>query len=129
MIKTCLIVDDDQDDQEIFLMTVAKINKDIKCFTSNNGIEALILLQSKQFIPDYIFLDVNMPKMNGIECLKAIKNLPHLNSSKVFMYSTALESTTLKQSKELGALDFIIKPASLSALKETLSAVLEKYSK
>jgi response regulator of citrate/malate metabolism len=129
MIKTCLIVDDDQDDQEIFLMTVAKINKDIKCFTSNNGIEALILLQSKQFIPDYIFLDVNMPKMSGIECLKAIKNLPHLNSSKVFMYSTALESTTLKQSKELGALDFIIKPASLSALKETLSAVLEKYSK
>jgi CheY-like chemotaxis protein len=71
----CLLVDDDLDDQEIFLMTLEKINKNIKCLTANNGVEALSLLTQNSFVPDYIFLDVNMPKMNGIECLRSIKNI------------------------------------------------------
>ncbi|MBV9962729.1 MAG: response regulator [Parafilimonas sp.] len=120
----CLLVDDDLDDQEVFLMTLEKINKDIKCLTANNGVEALSLLSHNSFVPDYIFLDVNMPKMNGIECLKNIKDLSHLNDCKIFMYSTTSETSVLEKSKSLGATDFIVKPASPATLKATLSVIL-----
>jgi CheY-like chemotaxis protein len=121
----CLLVDDDLDDQEVFLMTLEKIDKNIKCLTANNGVEALSLLKSQHsFVPDYIFLDVNMPKMNGIECLRNIKDLTYLNNCKVFMYSTTSETSVLEKSKKLGATDFIVKPASPAILKETLSEIL-----
>ena len=122
----CLLVDDDLDDQEVFLMTLEKINKNIKCLTANNGVEALSLLSAQNsFVPDYIFLDVNMPKMNGIECLKNIKDLSHLNDCKIFMYSTTSETSVLEKSKKLGATDFIVKPASPATLKATLSVILD----
>jgi len=118
-------VDDDLDDQEVFLMTLEKINKNIKCLTANNGVEALSLLTAQNlFVPDYIFLDVNMPKMNGIECLKNIKDLAHLNNCKIYMYSTTSEASVLEKSKKLGATDFIVKPASPAVLKQTLSVIL-----
>ena len=122
----CLLVDDDLDDQEVFLMTLEKINKNIKCLTANNGAEALSLLTTQtSFVPDYIFLDVNMPKMNGIECLKNIKDLSHLSDCKVFMYSTTSETSVLEKSKKLGATDFIVKPPSVATLKQTLSKILD----
>jgi len=121
----CLLVDDDLDDQEIFLMTLEKINKNIKCLTANNGVEALSLLTQNSFVPDYIFLDVNMPKMNGIECLRNIKHLELLNNCKIFMYSTTSKTSVLEKSKKLGATDFIVKPASPALLKETLSNILK----
>ncbi len=121
----CLLIDDDLDDQEVFLMTLEKINKNIKCLTANNGVEALsILTAQNSFVPDYIFLDVNMPKMNGIECLKNIKDLTHLSKCKIFMYSTTSEASVLEKSKKLGATDFIVKPASPAVLKETLAVIL-----
>ena len=101
IIMQCLLVDDDLDDQEVFLMTLEKINKNIKCLIANNGAEALLLLTTQNsFVPDYIFLDVNMPKMNGIECLKNIKSLTHLNNCKIFMYSTTSETSVLETSKK-----------------------------
>ena len=122
----CLLVDDDLDDQEVFLMTLEKINKNIRCLTANNGVEALSLLSAENsFVPDYIFLDVNMPKMNGIECLKNIKDLSHLNDCKIFMYSTTSETSVLEKSKKLGATDFIVKPSSPATLKTTLSIILD----
>jgi len=120
----CLLIDDDLDDQEVFLMILQKININIQCLTANNGVEALLMLSKEMFVPEYIFLDVNMPKMNGIECLKNIKGLEHLRNSKIFMYSTTSESSVVEKSKELGAADFIVKPASPAALKDILSGIL-----
>ncbi len=121
----CLLIDDDQDDQEVFMMILEKINRDINCLTANDGVEAISLLTSRQgFIPDYIFLDVNMPRMNGIECLQNIRTLDHLKNCKIFMYSTTSETSVVEQTKKLGVADFIVKPASPVALKETLAAIL-----
>jgi response regulator of citrate/malate metabolism len=124
----CLIIDDDADDQEIFIMTMEKVNTDVQCYTSDNGVEALHMLETKALIPDYIFLDVNMPKMNGIACLKQIKNLPHLKRTKVFMYSTTSEGSTVEESTKLGATDFIIKPASTTVLKQVLTNLLQQHT-
>jgi CheY-like chemotaxis protein len=128
-IKHCLIIDDDPDDQEIFLMCLITISNNFNCLTANDGIEAITMLKSnEEYIPDYIFLDVNMPKMNGIECLKHIKEIDHLKNTKIFMYSTTSESNVVKESKDLGADDFIIKPSKTSHLKEKLSEILNIVS-
>lgn len=127
--KECLIIDDDVDDQEIFLMCMKKVNKNIHCSTANDGVEAVaMLLSNNDYKPDYIFIDVNMPKMNGIDCLRMIKNIRRLKYSKIFMYSTTSDRGTLVQSKQLGADDFIIKPSSTVELKDKLSKVLHIVS-
>jgi CheY-like chemotaxis protein len=120
----CLIIDDDPDDQEIFLMCVGKVNSEVNCLTMDNGVDAIsMLMANKTYIPDYIFIDVNMPKMNGIDCLRAIKNMQWLKGAKIFMYSTTSEGSVLTQSKELGATDFIIKPSKTAELREKLSKI------
>ncbi len=125
----CLIIDDDLDDQEIFLMCLKKVNREVSCLTMADGVEAVAALTSNEhYIPDYIFIDVNMPKMNGIECLRILKNMPRLQYSKFFMYSTTSEGSALSESKKLGADDFIVKPARTAELKEKLSTIFRLVS-
>jgi DNA-binding response OmpR family regulator len=119
--KTCLIIDDDPDDQEIFLMCVRKLDLNIDCKTSDNGVEGIsMLMDNQEFIPDYIFLDVNMPKMNGIECLQEIRKIERLKNTRIFMYSTTTENKMVMKSIEYGADDFIIKPTKTAELREKL---------
>jgi response regulator of citrate/malate metabolism len=124
-----MIIDDDEDDQEIFLMCVKKISDHIECLIADNGVDAISMLDSNEgYIPDYIFIDMNMPKMNGIQCLKNIKTIERLKNSQIFMYSTTFETTIVKESKELGATDFMIKPARTADLKEKLSNIFSIVS-
>jgi response regulator RpfG family c-di-GMP phosphodiesterase len=124
--RECLIIDDDPDDQEIFLMCLKKISSDVNCTTANNGIEAVSLLKTNpEYNPHYIFIDVNMPKMNGIDCLKILKNMARLEYTKIFMYSTTSETNTVTKSMELGAEEFIIKPSSIVLLKEKLAKIFD----
>lgn len=120
----CLLVDDDPDDQEIFIMIAKTVNENISFITANDGAEALLLLNDQsKIIPHYIFLDVNMPKINGVECLKKIKTMERLKHCKIFMYSTTSEKSIVTETKRLGATDFIIKPALTSELKIILSTI------
>jgi CheY-like chemotaxis protein len=120
----CFIIDDDLDDQEIFLMCVREINSNIHCLTCNSGVEAISMLESDPgYIPEFIFIDVNMPKMNGNMCLGILKNMERLRHTKFFMYSTTSEPSALNSSRSLGADDFIIKPVKIAELKERLSGI------
>ena len=122
----CLLIDDDQDDQEIFSMALEDINSDIQCVMASNGIAALEKLKAKKpLIPDYIFIDMNMPRMNGMECLQVIQKLDHLKDADVFMYSTSSDETMIEKSKALGAKDFIVKPPGLALLTEKLIQVFK----
>jgi response regulator of citrate/malate metabolism len=128
-VKQCLIIDDDPDDQEIFEMCVKKISNNIKCVALDNGVDAVAMLKSNSdYIPDYIFIDVNMPKMNGIDCLQLLKNIERLQYSKIFMYSTTSELSVVENSKKLGANDFIVKPVKTTELKEKLSKIFDIVS-
>lgn len=122
----CFLIDDDIDDQEIFCMALAHIDPAIQCTIAGDGSQALDMLETMvENIPDYIFIDMNMPKMNGIACLKAIKKMKHI-SSNVYMFSTTSDKQIIDMSVELGALDFIIKPAGLSELITRLRKVLNR---
>ena len=120
-----LLIEDDIDDQEIFCMALEAVDIKVKCSVANNGYDAIERLKAEtSFTPNYIFLDVNMPKMNGVECLKALKQIARLKDTRILMYSTSEESKVVEQCKALGADDFIIKPPSLESLKTILSQVL-----
>jgi len=127
--RKCLIIDDDEDDQEIFMMCLGTVNKNIGCVSAFNGQEAIDMLMSDAgFVPDYIFLDVNMPKMNGIECLRILRHIPNLGNTKIFMYSTTSEKSVLEESIKLGADDYIVKPSKTAELKERLGSIFKIVS-
>ncbi|SFN00086.1 Response regulator receiver domain-containing protein [Chitinophaga sp. YR627] len=121
----CFLIDDDDDDQEIFALALGSIDTDIHCITANDGIEALNKLNiDSDFIPDFIFLDLNMVRMNGRECLTEIRKLPRLNETPVIIYSTSSEEKDITETKLLGATDYIVKPPSISILIKRLEQVL-----
>jgi DNA-binding NtrC family response regulator len=120
-IRHCLLIDDDIDDQEIFKLALTQLDDDIDCLVANNAIEALEWFRAdSSFVPSHIFIDVNMPRMNGIECLREIKKLSHLDSSEVFIYSTTSDPKIVKLTADLGA-RFIVKPSSLESLVSILA--------
>ncbi|MCE3228186.1 MAG: response regulator receiver protein [Bacteroidetes bacterium] len=115
--KICLLVEDDIDDQELFDLCLKKTGKNVICSKCNNGAEALNLLKSDpDYVPDVIFLDVNMPKMNGLECLQKIREMTRFNNTRIFVYSTTSDNMIEKKSKDLGAQGFIAKTTRLEEL-------------
>ena len=124
---TCFLIDDDDDDQEIFTLALSNIDGAINCVTANDGIDALKKLTGDQsFVPDYIFLDLNMVRMNGRECLAEIKKIQRLQKVPVIIYSTSSEPRDISETKQLGASDYIVKPPSMTQLEKRLEQVLRK---
>ena len=119
------IVDDDNDDLEIFTEILSEIDDSIKCISFVNGREALNLLMEEGIIlPDFIFVDLNMPVMNGFEFLKAIKKHDNLVGLPVIIYTTSSEQKHKDEVKRLGASSFITKPSDLHELKRELDKVI-----
>ena len=112
-----MIVDDDEDDREFFCEALDKIDDAIKCMNVENGEKALAYLQDgQQTMPDYIFLDLNMPKLDGKECLVAIKKIDHLKEVPVIIYSTSNHPLDKEQTLQLGAHGFMHKKTEFESL-------------
>jgi CheY-like chemotaxis protein len=118
-----LNVDDDLEDREFFCEALREIDPSVTCLIAGSGIEALALLQKQIFLPDYIFLDINMPMMDGKQCLKALKSIPEFESIPVIMYSTSTDTREIRECYRLGAEDFLIKPHSYEKLVNDLMSV------
>jgi CheY-like chemotaxis protein len=126
MTNSCLLIDDDSDDHDIFALALKKVDRHINCIMVNDGIEGLQLLKGNSSLtPGYIFLDINMPRMNGIECLVELKKLNQLKHTKIIMYSTTEDSNIVKKTHELGAAAFLVKPPSIKALAQALTDIFQ----
>ncbi|HWJ25797.1 MAG TPA: response regulator [Flavisolibacter sp.] len=123
----CVLIDNDEDDQEIFLTAIKEINRHIHCRVADSGKMAIEMLADDQLdIPEFIFIDMNMPLMNGKQCLQEIRKLNHLIDTPVYMYSTAADPHSIEEVKNIAATDFIVKPASFKDLVTLLSGIFEK---
>ncbi len=122
-----MIVDDDADDCEFFCEAVTEINSSNECLMAQDGKDALKTLRSgiKQ-LPDFIFLDLNMPLMNGKSCLKELKNDVKLKNIPVIIYSTSSHPKDIEETHELGATHFLVKPSSFQKLKTEIAFVVNK---
>jgi CheY-like chemotaxis protein len=121
---TILYVDDDADDREFFMDALRSVDKNIVCHTANNGLDALALLESGNPLPDVIFLDINMPLMNGKMCLGEIKANKALAHLPVIMFTTSDSPREIAECRKKGASNFVSKPVSYLTLTETLTAIL-----
>jgi DNA-binding response OmpR family regulator len=128
MTKRILIVDDDEDDRELFCDTVAKIDSTIDCFQAKDGEEALTFLKklTKTNLPDFIFLDLNMPRINGKQCLIELKKSKPLSEIPVIIYTSSKWDKDKMETRMLGAAHFITKPRLLADLYKAISFVLEE---
>lgn len=123
MKKKFLVIDDDTDDRELFCEALASVDPGINCEQAVDGEEALTRLSSKEQ-PDIIFLDINMPIMNGWQFLTELKKKDGYKEIPVIVYTT---SSTLKDKRiasELGALCFITKPHAYTRLKNLLGVIV-----
>jgi DNA-binding NtrC family response regulator len=124
--RICFLIDDDIEDQEIFQIALHRVDGGFDFVTANNGAEGLrILKEDDTFVPEFIFLDLNMPKMNGMQCLPEIRRLGHLKDVKIIIYSTSSDPAIIDASKSLGAYDFLVKPHKMDVLVNKLSELLE----
>jgi len=122
--KNILLIDDDEDDQEIFLAALERIPQSVVCQGVTNATMALRKLVDKQIQTDVIFLDLNMPLMNGQQFLKEVKQYEALRDIPVIIFSTSSNTQTIKETKELGAYDFITKPDKFDDLVVILRSLI-----
>src|SRR5688572_30884496 len=91
LIMTILYIDDDADDREIFMEAVKTISPEIVCYEACDGVEGLVTLHSLVIPPDVIFLDVNMPRMNGKQSLRSEEHTSELQSQSNIVCRLLLE--------------------------------------
>jgi CheY-like chemotaxis protein len=124
----CFLVDDDADDQEIFLSVLQTLTPAVRCDTAVNGKDALQKLLAMDINPDVIFLDLNMPLMNGKQFLAAMKAHDKLKNIPVIILSTSADQASILETKALGAKQFITKPDKFSLWQNTLTSILRDSS-
>src|SRR3954454_19205017 len=123
-IERIFLVDDDDDDQLIFIEALAKIDPDIKCETALDGKEAFKKLNTMNALPDLIFLDINMPGEDGFECLAKLKQHEQFSKIPVIIFSTAATNATIIKAQLFGADAFLTKPIEHLHLELKLKKIL-----
>jgi CheY-like chemotaxis protein len=122
--KFFLLADDDNDDAELFMEAVSSLDPPIDCFRVEDGKDVFHFLSDRaNRRPDIIFLDLNMPGMNGWQCLAKLKNDVMFHDIPVIMYSTSSHYRDKEIAKELGALAFFTKPANFNILISKLEYI------
>lgn len=123
--RTVVLVDDDMDDHEVFKSACLVVDPAIKVTGFESGEQALQELLTSETLPDLIFLDLNMPRFNGMEVLEAVKAAEKLRSVPVIVYTTSFDSRVQERCLELGAMDVMEKPNSFDALCGKLESLLK----
>jgi CheY-like chemotaxis protein len=112
---TILAVDDDLDDLEFLETVIQEIDSAIIIVKAHDGKQALSLLGTIQ--PDFIFLDINMPIMNGLDCLKMIRTDPRFDRTPITIISTSMNKHDMLRCVKLNS-GFITKPSSYVELRD-----------
>lgn len=114
--KLILIIDDDSDDRSFFIDALKEFDSNIETLEAENGQDAINKLKSLSNLPHYIFLDLNMPIMNGTEFLTHLNTDPNLNNIPVVIHTTSVSPEDMKLTSELGAKYYLPKTSELSKL-------------
>jgi len=121
-----LLADDDSDDCMFFKDALDELSVKAEFNAVHNGVELLKYLENKTIeeYPDILFLDLNMPRKSGVECLTEIKEHQKLNKIPVVLYSTSYNPDVVDALYNQGAQYFIRKPADFTNLKSVIYKAL-----
>jgi len=117
---TIFYTDDDLDDLDFFSEVVNSIDSEVKLITQNNGKKLLDALNNPPPSPNILFLDLNMPGINGFDVLTEIRNSDRLKNLTVIILSTSSDDKIIDRSLNLGANFYITKPNDFVSLKKSI---------
>ena len=118
-ISTILLVEDDQLDVMDIKRSLNKLNGFYKLVVAKNGEEAIGMLKGTHetaldTLPDIILIDINMPRMNGLEFLQIVRETPEWKNIKCFMITTSDEKVDRETAQKLGVSGYIVKPFKIN---------------
>ncbi len=124
-----LLVDDDKGDRILFTEAFSELKIRTIVSTLNDGIQLMESLNVENIrLPDFLFLDLNMPRKSGLECLKEIRSKEKLKDIFIAIYSTSDNEKDLEETLINGANVYIAKPNNFNTLKQILEkAVMSAY--
>lgn len=119
------LAEDDEDDRLLFHEALNEINSTIPLIESFDGVHLMENLREYEVDEnDILFLDLNMPLMNGFECLDKIKEDSKLKNFRIVIFSTTAEEDYVEKSFQKGAFMYIKKPDSFQTLINTIETIL-----
>lgn len=123
-----LLADDDIDDCDFFKDAIDEISGACELTILNNGVELMgFLVNDPHTHPNLIFLDLNMPKKSGMECIAEIKASDNLSYIPIIIYSTSLDHTVVNSLYDMGAHHYIQKPAEFESIKSVINKVVTLF--
>ncbi|MEH6680300.1 MAG: response regulator [Sediminicola sp.] len=125
-----LVADDDEDDLELFNEALADLDSSTLLVTVRNGIQLMEHLSERPSgdLPDILFLDLNMPLKDGLECLSEIRSMDGLRDLPIVIFSTSLDMDMADILYKKGAHFYIQKPNEFAALKKVIDNSLTYIS-
>jgi CheY-like chemotaxis protein len=130
---TVVLADDDEDDREFILEALIDLKINYKLITVVDGAELMNLLTSRgsnqitEDEPDFVLLDINMPKVDGITALRQIKQNEKLRNIPIYILSTSNKPEFLKKAHDLGVTRYYKKSGSYQELKDLLLEICSEY--
>lgn len=121
------LADDDSDDRDLFVEAMMEVDPGIIIRQAEDGIDLMdkLLTLSKAELPEYIFIDINMPRKSGFECLEEIRNHKgNLKELNVIVFSTSNARETIQRAMEMGATFYAVKPSTYEKLKSLMENIL-----
>ena len=119
-----LLVEDNAGDTLLTLQACDRSSTPVKFHLARDGEQALSLLDGKVFEPDLVILDLNLPKLSGYDVLERC----HPDNVPVVVFSSSWTPADARRSLELGAREFISKPAEFNAFTEAVRGMVEKWA-
>jgi CheY-like chemotaxis protein len=125
--KKIFLIDDDADDRDMFREALRLLDAPVEYAAARDGQEGLDILSSPGSIaPDAIFVDLNMPRINGLEFVIRLRQIHRFQKTPVYVYTTSGSPRERVNSITAGATGFIVKHIKLNDLVDELSAVISK---
>ncbi|MEC5393810.1 response regulator [Bergeyella sp. RCAD1439] len=122
-----ILADDDEDDRLFFTDAFEELKIHTKIHTFKDGEELMTYLNDPEsMLPEILFLDLNMPKKNGMECLEEIRSSDRFREMAVAIYSTSSSEEHIEETFVKGANVYIRKPSDFEDLKKVLSEVVTR---
>lgn len=123
-----LLIEDDMIEVMKFNRTVSGLGLKHKVIEANNGEDAMKLLEIKENLPDIILLDLNMPRLNGIEFLTMLKQDDILKYIPTIILTTSSNNRDLLKCFEIGVSGYILKPLKYEDYITKIQRVLQYWS-
>jgi len=124
---TCLLIDDDADDQELFQYALKQVFPEVNCTFASSGPEAVDILKNNSFtVPDYIFMDWHMPYMDANECIPLLRNAADLQKTSIFVLSGTQPNITQEMINDLGIKGILRKQISIELLSDELFKAIKE---